>query len=208
LRDLFGKQATGDTDRLRAASLRSRAAVEEDLAAASSPESREALFAAMDARLRLDFRLPPAPRALELINKTNQFNLNGNRWEESAWRAWCAEPASRVVVVGYEDKFGPLGDIAVLAGEQHAEALCVRTWVMSCRAFSRRIEFATLRFAAERWGTRALRFHWRKTPRNGPLAAVLKSLMGELPEEGEIEISLTELLARMPRIHCQIAETE
>ena len=44
------------------------------------------------------------------------------------------------MVVSYRDKFGPLGKIAVLQGVKNGDAARIETWVMSCRAFARRIE--------------------------------------------------------------------
>ena len=40
-----------------------------------------------DAELTLNFAKEPLdPRALELVNKTNQFNLNGKRFTEGGWK--------------------------------------------------------------------------------------------------------------------------
>ena len=89
-------------------------------------------------------------RAFELINKTNQFNLNGRRWKEPEWRRFLGEPGAFLVTASYEDKFGPLGEIAAMLGTAGAGKLSVDAWVMSCRAFSRRIEHQCLKYLFER----------------------------------------------------------
>ena len=53
-------------------------------------------------------------RALELLNKTNQFNLNGRRYSEPALLRALRDRGQELVVVAYEDRFGPLGTIAAL----------------------------------------------------------------------------------------------
>src|SRR4029079_2415855 len=84
-------------------------------------------------------------RPLELVNKTNQFNLNGRRFTDSEWRKYLSDPEARVFVANYRDKYGQLGKIAVLGARAGCEELLVDVWVMSCRAFSRRIEHQCLR---------------------------------------------------------------
>ena len=64
-------------------------------------------------------------RAFELINKTNQFNLNGRRFSESEWLSFIQDPAAFLLTASYEDKYGPLGKIAVSWGESDGHKLYV-----------------------------------------------------------------------------------
>ncbi len=116
------------------------------------------------------------------MNKTNQFNLNGIRYTEDAWSV--ARNGSFVWTVSYEDRFGALGKIAVLAGEQKGERLLLRDMVLSCRAFSRRVEHAAVRFLLQFSGASEIEFQYRPTDRNGPLRDFLAALLapGELPQ--------------------------
>ena len=50
------------------------------------------------------------------MNKTNQFNLNGVRYTEAEWKSLSRRPGAFLATVSYEDRFGPLGRIAVLGG--------------------------------------------------------------------------------------------
>jgi FkbH-like protein len=121
------------------------------------------------------------PRALELVNKTNQFNLNGKRYTEAAWQNYLRDPASFLLIASYTDKFGPLGKIAVLAGRQDGHALDIDAWVMSCRAFSRRIEFTCLEELFAKFGANEIKLDYVKTGRNGPLREFLERVLGEIP---------------------------
>lgn len=176
LRDRFGKREVREEDKLRVASLRSSQAVRR---AAADNASLDTLLAGAEARVTFRWgKQPPDPRALELINKTNQFNLNGIRHTEADWDAYLSDPATHLVVVEYEDRFGKLGRIAVLAGREQDSGFEVEIWVMSCRAFSRRIEHQCLKLLLNRWDL--VRFRYERTERNGPM----RDFLAEMAPDG------------------------
>jgi len=108
-------------------------------------------------------------RPLELINKTNQFNLNGLRLGESEWQRLLGRNDTIVAVASYQDKFGPLGKIAVLVGSQAGRKVRVSHWVMSCRAFSRRIEHHMLDSLFRHCDAEEIAFAFANTEKNQPL---------------------------------------
>jgi predicted enzyme involved in methoxymalonyl-ACP biosynthesis len=56
----------------------------------------------------LDYRKNASDGRLgELLNKTNQFNLNGLRTTEGEWRRFPESPGSIALAASYQDKFGP-----------------------------------------------------------------------------------------------------
>jgi FkbH-like protein len=173
LRDLFGKPLLFAEDRLRSASVRASAALREVEQGKVSQE----FLRTLRGRVTLDYRRDLTDmRAFELINKTNQFNLNGIRLDEGDWRARMKSQTGIAVTVSYEDKFGPLGRIAVLVGEKHGQCIHVSSWVMSCRAFSRGIEHHTLDSLFRVTGVSELKFDFRPTDRNQPLQDFFSSL--------------------------------
>ncbi len=86
------------------------------------------------------------------------------------------DPGAFLLVVSYEDKFGPLGKIAVVTGCKQNQKVTVTSWVMSCRAFSRRVEHQCLRQLLEMTGAEEIQLDYEQTPRNGPLRDFLASL--------------------------------
>jgi len=180
IRDRCGKPAVTEEDRIRLDSIRRRgeSGGEED-APAIMPEGF--LRAAEPC---IVFHLAPDPndiRALELVNKTNQFNLNGRRYTEADWRRALAREGAFLLVAGYRDKFGPLGKIAVLSGICRDGVPRVETWVMSCRAFARRIEHCCLERLFAHFAAGRVEFDYAETPRNGPTQDFLRALVGEIP---------------------------
>src|SRR5262249_26106473 len=111
----------------------------------------------------------PDERAFELINKTNQFNLNGRRLTEGAWNRYLHEAGTFLVTVSYRDKYAPLGKIAALLGKMNENRVHVHSWVLSCRAFSRRIEHHCLKFLFDKFEVNELVFDYIATDRNVPL---------------------------------------
>jgi FkbH-like protein len=166
LRDLFGKPVLLEEDRLRSASIRASAELRDLGEQASSPE----FLAGLRATITLDCRKNAADkRPLELINKTNQFNLNGQRIAEGEWNKYLEDPDTWIATVSYEDKFGPLGKIAVLVANKSGGRATVRHWVMSCRAFSRKIEHHVLDLVFRQLDVAAIDFAFQPTERNQPL---------------------------------------
>jgi FkbH-like protein len=174
LRDLFGKPALHEEDRIRAESLR-RPAVTAQPAAASRGTPDE-LLAQANAEIDIQFSCQPDyGRAFELINKTNQFNLNGRRYTEAEWQRYFDQSGAFRLSVGYRDKFGPLGSISVVLGRVCQRRVHVDSWVMSCRAFSRRIEYQCLRVLFEEFQAEEITLDFRPTARNRPLAEFLSA---------------------------------
>jgi FkbH-like protein len=200
LRDRFGKQTISQEDSIRAVSLRNAQTFQTNISTSDPDE----FLAGLRGSLSLDFgKSPPDPRALELVNKTNQFNLNGRRYSDAEWAACFRDPDSFLLVSSYTDKFGPLGRIAVVAGRQEGTRLSIHTWVMSCRAFSRRIEHQCLEQLFERLGVEEVVFDFAPTSRNEVLRQFLESLLGA-PAEAGARLTRSDFAARRPSLFHQI----
>lgn len=176
LRDLFGKGRLSEEDAYRLESIRQN---QEFARSSQSPASAEDFLATAEATVTLEYNPSSSDkRVVELVNKTNQFNLNGLRYTDAEWHGFLREPNSFAMAVSYQDKFGPLGKVAVLCGRHAGNEAQIRTWVMSCRAFSRRIEYQCLREIFGRYGVDEIVFDFKPTAKNGPLQDFLSNLLG------------------------------
>ena len=176
LQALFGKSEIRQEDRLRANSLRSAV---EFSSAGDEGTDQDVFLSQLEAVISVSLTVDPGDgRPLELINKTNQFNLNGGRILEPDWRAHLADPNGLAVVVTYQDKFGPLGKIAVIAGHKTGRTINIRSWVMSCRAFARRIEYQCLKLLFELGEADEISLDYQETARNGPVRDFLTQMRG------------------------------
>jgi FkbH-like protein len=174
LRDIFGKSSFTEEDAFRIESVRRQP--KHDFLICDQ-ETSDLVLAGIESELTFALRHDAGDiRALDLINKTNQFNLTGRRYAPGELKAALDEPGSFLLVASYRDKFGPLGKIGVVVASVSPPRLRVKDWVMSCRAFSRRIEFATLAFLFSKFEVEQIEFNFRPTKRNGPLREFLEHL--------------------------------
>lgn len=111
------------------------------------------------------------PRAVDLLNKTNQFNLRTRRLSEAELRGWGEARGHQVWVVHVADRVGDAGLVGVLSLERRGDTATLVDCVLSCRVLGRRIEDAVVWEAIERAresGARRLVAPFFATPRNKP----------------------------------------
>jgi predicted enzyme involved in methoxymalonyl-ACP biosynthesis len=83
--------------------------------------------------------------------------------------------------VSYEDRYGPLGLIAALVVVPGEAGPTIETWVMSCRAFARRVEHHTLRHVFDRFAAQEVTVAFHPTARNAAVRDFLASVTGDRP---------------------------
>jgi FkbH-like protein len=120
-------------------------------------------------------------RTLQLINKTNQFNLRTRRYTEAELVAVMNDPAAVGLQLRLLDRFGDNGIIAVVIGrlQPPGDALHIDTWLMSCRVLGRGVEASTLEVLAaqaRRLGAQRLVGEYIPTPKNGMVKDLYEGL--------------------------------
>jgi len=204
LRSVFGKPFLTEDDSLRLRSIQSASAWRN--AAQSRVNPSDSFLMAAEASIVLACgRQSEDVRAFELVNKTNQFNLNGKRFSESEWLNFFGDPAAFLLTVSYEDKYGLLGKIAVILGKATDRKVTVNVWVMSCRAFSRRIEHQCLKYLLEKFGPDEIIFDYEATPRNGPLQGFFEELLGGTPVP-DVSLSKESITMNLPHLFHKVTE--
>jgi FkbH-like protein len=83
-------------------------------------------------------------RTVQLINKTNQFNLTTKRYEEADVLAVMRDMRAFGLQLRLLDRFGDNGIISIIIGRMQQEDLLIDTWLMSCRVLGRQVEATTL----------------------------------------------------------------
>jgi FkbH-like protein len=114
-------------------------------------------------------------RVVQLINKTNQFNLTTRRYSDAEVGAAMADPRVLTLQLRLADRFGDNGIIALLIGRFVGDSALVEidSWLMSCRVLGRGVEAAALSLlveAARKAGAEALIGRYSPTPKNGMVA--------------------------------------
>lgn len=116
-------------------------------------------------------------RIAQLIGKTNQFKLNPTTFSSTQVR----ERAENVLAIRFKDRLQDYGivAVAVLEPDESNDTLHIQNWVMSCRVFSRRLEYLTLELIAahaERANLSTIRLNYQPSKRNGLLIELLPKL--------------------------------
>ena len=110
------------------------------------------------------------PRAAQLINKSNQFNLTTWRLTQVELERLIDDPKFIVRVVRLRDRFVDHGLISVLIGRVEEDSLEICMWLMSCRVLARGVEVFALNHLfelAKGAGLRRLVGNYIPTPKNG-----------------------------------------
>ncbi len=114
-----------------------------------------------------------APRAAQLTQKTNQFNLSGRRYGEPEILARCADPAWIVSLFRVEDRFGDYGHVGLAMARREGSDLVLETFLLSCRALGRSIETAMMAAVVHETGMERIVADYLPTARNAPCAGFL-----------------------------------
>ena len=110
-------------------------------------------------------------RIVQLINKSNQFNLTTRRYTDEDILAVMADPDAFGLQLRLLDRFGDNGVIAIIIGRLlESRDLLIDTWLMSCRVLGRQVEPTTLNLIAEqaqKLGAKRLAGEYIPTKKNG-----------------------------------------
>lgn len=136
----------------------------------------QALLAGLGLVVRLrEAEADDVKRVAELINRTNQFNLQGSRTSFAEVRRWFDDPATTILLASADDRFGSNGTVCIAVARRSGDAVEVPVFVLSCRVFGYGIEHAVMNHikrVVRRDGERLVA--WLvETPHNGPCRGFL-----------------------------------
>ena len=133
-------------------------------------------------------------RSFQLLNKTNQFNLNGIRLSQAQFAEYVLSKG--VFYSTLSELEVDYGLVSVILFRRISTGLVVDSWVVSCRVFNRRFEAKVLLdfLKNESYGARTVSFQIRKTERNTVSTNFFQGLKCfEDKETAEISNVITEL---------------
>jgi FkbH-like protein len=164
LRRHFARGAITDEDRRRTDLYRQRMASLAPVDASGSDITE--FLRGLGMRMTIHDRSKGArARAVQLINKTNQFNLNGVRVDDAQVAA-ILDSGGKLLTATLADRTGSHGEILSLLVD--ADGM-VESFVMSCRVFMRCAEYVFLMAVADA-GITLTRFRYQANERNEPFA--------------------------------------
>lgn len=90
------------------------------------------------------------PRAAQLLNKTNQFNLSLRRLDEKSFWDWAEEPCNAAYTFRVSDRFGDFGLTGLASLSFAGTEARIVDFVMSCRVMGKKVEEALLGYTLAR----------------------------------------------------------
>lgn len=116
------------------------------------------------------------PRAAQLTQKTNQFNLTTKRYTEADIKNRMQ--TGYVYTVSCRDKYGDNGIIGLIILMRQGHKLLIDSFLLSCRVISRKIETCMLSFIvqlAQSLDMKSVVGQYIQTPKNSPCAGLYES---------------------------------
>ena len=117
------------------------------------------------------------PRAAQLIQRTNQFNLRTKRYSEADLKTIAASGQHISLIIHLKDKFGDSGLVGILSYERSKDSINIVDLILSCRVFGRQIEETMIYFLVEQTkdkGQGSLIAKYIQTDKNKPCFTFLK----------------------------------
>jgi FkbH-like protein len=105
--------------------------------------------------LQIEVRAAPLrreslPRAAQLLNKTNQFNLSLRRLDEKNLWDWAQQPCNSAYTFHVSDRFGDFGLVGLTSLSLDGSDARIVDFVMSCRVMGKKVEEALLGYTVAR----------------------------------------------------------
>lgn len=110
-------------------------------------------------------------RVIQLLNKTNQFNLRTNRYSDADFKKTYTKNGSDMYAFEVIDKFGSAGIISAVGILKKNKSYLINDFVMSCRVFGRDIEMGILHVLSKfkkKDNYSKIEFNLKKTKKNLP----------------------------------------
>lgn len=118
-------------------------------------------------------------RVVQLINKTNQFNVTTKRYSQEEVHALAMGVNSDILTVHMADKYGDQGLVAVLIIKYAGMVAEIDTFLMSCRVMGRKVEFemmARIKRLLKQKGITTVKASYIKTLKNAPVVDLFEKL--------------------------------
>jgi FkbH-like protein len=147
------------------------------------------------------------PRASQLCQRTNQFNLTSKRYTESDLALFLDSPDVKMFLLQAEDRFGLMGLSGLIIFKKPGAVVEVDTFLMSCRIIGRLLDRAlfcqSLRLLSHMWSYNEIRASFIPTQKNGIVSGLWKDygFFRILSDQGETYSCLVaELKVSFPEI--------
>jgi FkbH-like protein len=132
-------------------------------------------------------------RIVELVQRTNQLNFSGRKYDRAEISEILRDPARERHVVVCRDKFGAYGTVGFCLSSREGDAVVVEDFMLSCRVQGKFIEQALFWRLAEEAGrdpANRVIVNFKRTDRNRAAEMVLEKLGFAPIEDGRLALQI------------------
>lgn len=148
-------------------------------------------FSAFLESLELKIEIEPVsaetlPRASQLTNRTNQFNLTTIHRSPEDIRTLVEKGKHRCTTITVSDRFGSYGLVGVMIMEIAKDTLILDSFMLSCRVLGRGVEYrmlAEVGAQALALGLKKTKIVYLETPKNTPARLFLEKVSAAFPRK-------------------------
>ena len=108
-------------------------------------------------------------RVVQLINKTNQFNVTTRRYTQAQVEQIISNPNNLIYVVYSSDKYGDNGLISVIILRCYDADVVIDSFLMSCRVMGRKLEDVIINELATKYADKEMVGEYIPTAKNTPV---------------------------------------
>ncbi len=115
----------------------------------------------------------PLARSVQLLAKTNQFNLTTRRRSAAEIEEFAASQGGQAIAIRVRDRFGDAGVVGLALARNEGDSCFIDSLLLSCRVIGRGVETALLAHLAgnaKRAGAKQLVGEFIATKKNAPCA--------------------------------------
>ena len=132
-------------------------------------------------------------RCLELLLRSNQYNVSGNRYNHDEFQQFLASPDYRCLAFRVKDRFGDYGIVGFASFYTDMHDMSLKDFVMSCRVAMKHVERAFLYAVVNSplfADCERLKIEVIKTSRNTPLREQLLQMPFRIEHEDNSKLQL------------------
>ena len=129
-------------------------------------------------------------RSYELVQRTNQLNLSGRKYELNEFASEYLNEKVSAFVVYCKDRFGDYGQVGFFVISYESGTVFIVEYAMSCRVALKWLEPAIVQWLQERYNAAAVVFHGKNNKKNGLLVETLKNMGFSDNSKNENELEL------------------
>lgn len=131
-------------------------------------------------------------RGFELLQRTNQLNLSGRRYQRDEFKEICDKDPENIFVFHCSDRYGDYGQIGLIYVQSQGKTLNINEFALSCRVAGKMVEPAILSWLMARSNADVLVLNGKDNRKNRLLIETLYGLgFTNTADDGFIALTIT-----------------